>query len=42
MSLLCWLAVAVHRQGLHCLMVDLAAFCGMFRDPPVVPELSAR
>ena len=30
MCLLCWLAVAVHRQGLHCLTVDLAAFAAFF------------
>ena len=35
MSLLCWFAVAVHRQGLHCLMGDFAAFCGIFRTPSV-------
>ena len=33
MSLLCWFAVAVHRQGLFCLMGDFAAFCGIFRAP---------
>ena len=35
MSLLCWFAVAVHRQGLHCLMVDFAAFCCFFQTPSV-------
>ena len=42
MSLFCWFAVAVHRQGLHCLMVDFAAFFALRPHGRECPLFSPR